>query len=330
MNSKIIFLIIFLGLSSLTSAKFIENTDITSYINQLILENKIIFIPAGTFKIDANKSITPKNGSEINLNPKTKLIVIPNNYGSYRLFNINNVSDVKISGGTLVGDKYTHLGTTGEWGMGIEIKDSKNITISNIKIEKMWGDAIYIGTNGKNSNQNIILDKIEIDDNRRQGISIISVNTLKASNIIISNTKGKSPMNGIDIEPNNNKNILKNIDLKNIQSINNFAAGFQISLKKYNYSQNPISIKLSNYSDTGSRFGIKINGINSPVYGNIEIDSVNLMNNKTSNYCFQHWKNNKIKVNITNLKHDKSYVKNKREWCTPYTQNKFLIIKKVN
>ena len=330
MNLKYLILITYAFCSISHAQNFEQNSDITDQINKELKRTKIVSIPAGDYKVDAIKSIKPQNGSIITMSKNTRLRVIPNGSSSYRLFDIRNVKNVQISGGQLIGDKYSHLNKNGEWGMGIDIRDSQNISISDMSISKMWGDAIYLGSNGKNSNYNIKLLNLKMDDNRRQGISIISVDTLKANNIIISNTKGKSPMNGVDIEPNNNKNILQNIEFKNLRSINNFAAGFQISLKKYNNSTNPISIKVSNYSDNGSRFGLKINGIKTAVKGHIEIDTANLTKNKTSNYCFQDWSNNKIEVNIKNLKHDKKYVENKHEWCTPYVQNNFLRIHKTN
>lgn len=330
MNPKYLILITSVFCSMSYAQNFQLNSDITDKLNTALKNNKNVTIPPGDYKIDALKSIKPQNGSIITMSQNTRLSVIPNRSGSYKVFDISNLKNVTITGGQLIGDKYTHLNKTGEWGMGIDIRDSQNISISNMSINKMWGDAIYLGSNGKNSNYNIKLLNLKMDDNRRQGISIISVNTLKANNIIISNTKGKSPMNGVDIEPHNKNNILQNIEFSTLKSVNNFAAGFQISLRDYNNSINPISVKISNYSDNGSRFGLKINGIKTAVKGQINIDTVNFSKNKTSNYCFQDWSNNKIEVNIKNLKHDKKYVENKHEWCTPYTQSNFLKIHKIN
>ncbi|MDC5149577.1 right-handed parallel beta-helix repeat-containing protein, partial [Acinetobacter baumannii] len=139
--------IIFLLYSNPVFAQFHPGSYITDELNNLIssTQNNIIYIPPGNYKIDAVKSINLKSNITIILDPKTTLSVIPNNKASYQLFRINNVRNVTISGGTLIGDKYNHLGDKGEWGMGIEIKDSQNISISNIRIDKMWGDAIYIG-----------------------------------------------------------------------------------------------------------------------------------------------------------------------------------------
>lgn len=322
------FLIIISSTTFANSEIFQNNMDVTDLINNKIKENTIVKIPAGNFKIDAEKSIVLKNNVTIEMSPETILNVIPSNKNSYQVFRIHNVKNVKISGGTILGDKYTHLGNGGEWGMGVEVKDSQNVSISNMSINKMWGDAVYIGTNGKNSNYNLKLNNLNLDDNRRQGISIISVDNLIVNNVTISNTKGKSPMNGIDIEPHNKNNILNNIDFSKIKTFNNTGNGFQVSLKNYNGSEREISINMTGYKDYGSRMGVVINGLETPVLGKININEVDLKNNKVSNYCFKDWGGNKIKVNINNLVYDKEYVKNRDEWCSAYRVNDFLKITK--
>lgn len=294
MKLKLIFVVAICGFTSPTWAKFVENTDITSYVNQLIRQQQIVSIPPGSYKIDANKSITPKDGSEIRLTPQTKLTVIPTKHGSYRVFQIKNVENVKISGGSLIGDKYTHLANTGEWGMGIEIRDSKNISISDMNIDKMWGDAIYVGTNGKNSTYNISLNDVQMNDNRRQGLTIISVNKLRANNIKATNTKGAKPSSGIDIEPNNGSMILKDIELKNIVTSGNAGSGIQIGLSRYNNSTSPVSISISNHQDTKSQYGILLGAINSKALGSVTLDSLNY----SSNSCFNSWSNNRFKVAV--------------------------------
>lgn len=319
MLKKIIISTWIVFLPSVCNAEFKQNTDITSYVNQLIKQQKVVSIPAGTYKIDANKSIIPKNGSEIKLDPKTKLTVIPTKHGSYRVFQIKNVENVKISGGSLIGDKYSHLGNTGEWGMGIEIRDSQNVSISNMSIDKMWGDAIYIGTNGKNSTYNINLNNIRMNENRRQGISIISVNKLTGNNIHISNTKGADPASGIDIEPNNKNNILQDINFKKLNTINNAGSGFIVSLKSYTNSINPISIKLENHIDKGSNFGFVVRGNPTSNVGTIEIKNTNYKDNKHSNFCFNQW-DNKVNVYLNNIKHDKQSKFKKHSWCLDYNK----------
>lgn len=316
MKPNLILLVIACGFTSSAWAKFIENTDITSYVNQLIKQQKVASIPAGTYKIDANKSIIPKNGSEIKLDPRTRLTVIPTKHGSYRVFQIKNVENVKISGGSLVGDKYTHLGNIGEWGMGIEIRDSKNIFISDMNVDKMWGDAIYVGTNGKNSTYNINLNNIRMNDNRRQGLTITSVNKLLANNIKATNTKGVKPASGIDIEPNNGSMVLKNIVLKNIKTLGNQGSGIQIGLSKYDSSTKPVSITIENHQDSNSEHGLLLGAINKKTVGAVSIQST------ASKNCFNSWSNNSVKVNIvgaTNVSNSKG--------CNGHLKNSSISLK---
>ncbi|HFK9608274.1 TPA: right-handed parallel beta-helix repeat-containing protein, partial [Acinetobacter baumannii] len=139
MKLRSIFVLTVISIGSQAHAEFVENTDITSYVNSLIEENKTVTIPNGNFLVSATKSIQLKDNSTLKLSPNTVLNVIPTSSGSYRVFKIKNVKNVSISGGKLIGDKYTHLGKAGEWGMGVEIRDSQNVSLSNMSIDKMWG-----------------------------------------------------------------------------------------------------------------------------------------------------------------------------------------------
>ena len=307
-----------------------EGADITDTLNQEISKlssGGTLSVPAGTYKVDATKSIALKSNISIKLSPKTYLEVIANKNTSYRLFKVHNVKNVTIEGGNLIGDKYTHLDTKGQWGMGVDVKDSQNIKIKNMNISKMWGDAIYIGTSGKNSNYKLTLSNIQMDDNRRQGISITSVNTLLAENLVIKNTSGIGPQNGVDIEPNNNKAILKNIIFRNLLTQNNKGVGFQASLKHYKGSNLPISISLDQHKDTGSAFGMVFSNVTTPVMGLINISNVQYNKNSRANFCFSNWKNNKVMVNVTNINHDIRYQLLADPWCENHYLNKRISIK---
>lgn len=285
------------SVSTNLSAKFIEDSDITDYVNSLIQKNKVVNIPSGNYRVDATKSIKLKSGTQLQMSPHTTLKVIPNSHGSYRVFLVKNIKDISLSGGKIIGDKHTHLGRSGEWGMGIEVRDSQNINISNIGIDKMWGDAIYIGTNGKNTTYNINLNNIKLNDNRRQGLTIISVDTLNARNIEATNTSGTSPASGIDIEPNDGSKTLKNITLDGITTSGNAGPGIQIGLSRFNNSSKPISISIKNHTDIGSQYGLLMGAINATPSGIISMDSLDYAKSKSAS-CFHSWANTKVNVNI--------------------------------
>ncbi|MFW6557541.1 right-handed parallel beta-helix repeat-containing protein [Acinetobacter baumannii] len=297
MKFKYLSLVVWVFCSSAFAQNFVENTDITDQVNAELKKNNFVSIPSGDYKVDANKSIQPPSGSTIKMQNGTRLFVIPSRHDSSRVFKISNVYNVKITGGQLIGDKYTHLSSKGEWGMGVEIRDSQNISISNMSINKMWGDAIYIGTNGKNSSYNINISNIYMDDNRRQGISIISVDTLDATNIKATNTKGTKPANGIDIEPNDGFMILKNINLNDIFTSGNAGAGIQIGLSRYNSIYHPVSINIQNHTDAYSKYGLLVGAVNKLSSGTVNMSFVNYNRSKMPS-CFNSWSNNKFNINI--------------------------------
>ncbi|WP_286713805.1 right-handed parallel beta-helix repeat-containing protein [Acinetobacter sp. UBA2581] len=305
-------------------AEFIENSDITTYLNQQLKLKSEVRIPAGSYKIDAGKSIVLPSNSSLILSPNTNLNVIPNKLGSYRVFKIKNVKNVKISGGKVIGDKYTHLGKTGEWGMGVEIRDSQNISISDMSIDKMWGDAIYVGTDGKNSTYNIKLNNIVMNDNRRQGLTIISVDTLNVRNLKATNTSGAKPSGGIDIEPNNGTGVIRNISLENIVTSNNAGPGIQIGLSRYDNTKKPVSIKINNHTDIGSQYGLLLGAISAVPSGKIEMKSINYSKSKNAS-CFNSWTNKKFNIDILG---DIGLVKTR--YCMAYLKHPNINIKSFN
>ncbi|WP_437118925.1 right-handed parallel beta-helix repeat-containing protein [Acinetobacter oleivorans] len=325
---KMAFFLIVVNTSSFADT-YEQNTDITDQLNKDIMKGGIVSIPAGIYKIDTIKSVVLKSDTTLKLDPQTKLIAIPNAEKSYQFFKIHDVKNVTISGGTLIGDKYSHLKKSGEWGMGIDIKDSQNVNISNININQMWGDAIYLGTNYRgNPNNQISLKNVKMDDNRRQGLTIVSAKNLYANDLVISNTKGTSPANGIDIEPNDNKAFLDNLNFTNIRTMNNKGNGMQISLTKYNNTSKKVKINLNNHEDNGSYFGLIINGINKPIIsGSINVSNSDYLNSRHSNYCFTNVINNNLVINLDNITQDKKNNFKSSKFCTDYTKNQNIKIK---
>ena len=144
----------------------------------------------------------------------TKIYLEPNDYICYGVIQLYRVSDVTIIGGHLVGDRYEHDFTnqqsrTHEYGHGINIQGSSNITIKDMKIEGMTGDAIILTANGSNSFQenreqscrNVLIDNCRLYDCRRQGISVVNAVDVEIRNNVIYNIHGTNPQFGIDVEP---------------------------------------------------------------------------------------------------------------------------------
>ena len=155
------------------------------------------------------------------------LQLAPNDYKSYDIIRVVG-SHVKILGkGSIVGDRYAHTGHEGEWGMGIRLKGSRNVTIKDLTIADCWGDCIYIGGDCKN----IRIDDCLLRGSRRQGISITKADRVTIANCRIANISGTNPQYAIDIEPNEGCTV-DNVLIKNV-TVTGCEGGFRaIAWKK--------------------------------------------------------------------------------------------------
>jgi hypothetical protein len=100
-------------------------------------------------------------------------------------------------GGSIQGERDSHLGLDGEWGMGISIVNGcHDITIKDLSCSACWGDGLYIV-----DSNNVTLDNMVSTENRRQGLSVIGGQNLVVRNSTFSNTHGTLPESGLDLEP---------------------------------------------------------------------------------------------------------------------------------
>jgi nitrous oxidase accessory protein NosD len=178
-------------------------TDVTAKLQAAIDAGAggIVFIPPGVHMVNASIGLLPHSDTSIVLAPGAVLKVIPNNYTSYRIFKLQNVSNVHIEGGELRGDRDDHIGTEGEWGHGIEIYGSSDISICGMRISKMWGDGVFVYDYEDTPSSQIAIDRSLIAQCRRNGVAVGS-----ALGVIISRTRfedisGTAPGAAVDIEP---------------------------------------------------------------------------------------------------------------------------------
>src|SRR5690606_10461801 len=128
------------------------------------------------------------------------------------LFRIENADNVNIKADNAL-FRMNKSAYKGEHNHIFMINGSSNVSIHNAKANDSGGDGFYIGaykTAQKFSKDIRIIDCVA-DNNRRQGISIISAKDVIVQNCVFSNTKGASPESGLDIEPNRFDDVLENI-----------------------------------------------------------------------------------------------------------------------
>ncbi|MBP1988531.1 right-handed parallel beta-helix repeat-containing protein [Paenibacillus eucommiae] len=199
-----------------------------------------VYVPEGTYIIDGvvtwanrdapNRGLDIPDHTHLQLSPKAVIRMITNASDSSTIIRIQDRTHVKISGGTIEGDRSTHTGVGGEWGYGICLNGAKNVTIEDVIVKNCWGDGIFISqgiaTTAPSSNIKII--GVTCDNNRRQGMSCLAVDGIYIAGSSFRNTNGTPPHSGIDFEAEINMEN-KNIKIVGCEFINNTGDGIQLN-----------------------------------------------------------------------------------------------------
>ena len=251
-------------------------TDDTSAIQLAISVGRNIIIPKGTYLIDALVGISIVGGKQhIMLEKGAVLQAKPNNSALvYQVIKILDVADVLVTGGTIIGDRATHTGVTGESGMGIYVVNSENITIRDVEIRDCWGDGIYVGGTGTTGKSvNVRVENCVCTNNRRQGLTIAAVDGCIVDGGKFTNSNGTAPESGIDIEPNPGKGSVNNVVVRNVLCEGNNGHGIAVSQTICT------NVKLSKNTVTNNG----INGIQSAYIGSDLLISGNTVTDNAEN-----------------------------------------------
>jgi parallel beta-helix repeat protein len=193
-----------------------DTVAIQAAINQVAGSGGTVLVPDGTYMINAVTSLFLKSNMTLRMTGGAVLKAIPNNMANYKVLNIENASNVNVIGGKVQGERAQHQGTSGEYGYGIALYASNKVVIEGVTATDMWGDGFYISRNSSN----VTACSIIADNNRRQGMSIVSADGIVVKNSIFKNSNGIAPMAGIDIEPNPGETV-NNVQILNSQILNN-------------------------------------------------------------------------------------------------------------
>lgn len=206
-----------------------DGVAIQSAVNQVVGRGGTVFIPDGIYMVDAVTGIKVGNNVTLRLSSGAVIKAIPNSSGSYSILEIRNASNVSIIGGTVLGERADHLGAAGEWGMGITLRAASNVVIEGVTVKNAWGDGFYV----TELSRNIKLCSVVADNNRRQGMSIISADEVTVVDSTFKNTRGTNPQAGIDIEPNESDTV-RNVHIFNSRILNNKGPGVAIYVANHN------------------------------------------------------------------------------------------------
>lgn len=247
-------------------------TDDTLNFNTILKDFRKITIPKGTYIINPLTVDRIPSNTHLHFEEGAIFKSTNTNSESYQLIRILNGFNIKITGfPELIGDREQNH-TTGEWGMGVSIRGSKNIYIENMMVRDFVGDGYYIGsTTDRSYCEDITLINPKAYNNRRQGMSVISCKNLYVRNADFRYTNGTPPEAGLDLEPNNADEFLQNIVFDGIYTENN-AFGIQTYLNFLDGSTTPVDITINNHRSQSDNVGVFLNRCNN-VKGHITFNN---------------------------------------------------------
>ena len=195
------------------------NGDVTYAFNNAIKSLNTscdtMYVPAGEYLIDADIGIQLRSNVKLVMSPRAVLHAKDNLNRGYNVIAAKNVSNVLISGGQIVGDRYSHLGSGGEWGHGIGIYDSSDVTVDSVDVANCWGDGIYLGSEHDDELpagcDGVTISGCALHNNRRNNLSIVCADNVTVRGCRLDGANGTAPQLGMDIETNNDENPCEHI-----------------------------------------------------------------------------------------------------------------------
>lgn len=175
-------------------------TDDTTALNDCFQDPDAYIIvgkPGAVYLVDGEISLKPISNKIIDLNGSTLKVKPTASAGFYSAITIDNVDNIIIKNGTIIGDRDGHLGTTGEHGMGIyTINSPSNIVLENLDISKCWGDSICL-----DEGDFVTVRSCNLHNSRRMGLTVGNCTDVIIDGNSIHDISGTDPQAGIDIEP---------------------------------------------------------------------------------------------------------------------------------
>ncbi|MFA6003657.1 MAG: right-handed parallel beta-helix repeat-containing protein, partial [Elusimicrobiota bacterium] len=213
------------------NAKGDGSTDDTAAIQAAInavAAGGTVYVPDGIYMINSvvssSRGLLLKSNMTLQLSAGAVLRAIPTSASNYAVVIVNGSSNVNITGaGAIQGERAGHIGTSGEWGMAVQLSGSaQNVRVEGITVKDCWGDGIYIAGASSVTVHNIIAD-----NNRRQGLSLVSGDAIAVTSSVFKNTNGTAPAFGIDVEPNAGTPV-SNVRIESCTFTNNIGGGISI------------------------------------------------------------------------------------------------------
>lgn len=139
-----------------------------------------------------------------------------------------------------------------EWRHTFNFHGAEDVTLSGLELRESGGDGIYLGTTAGKGCKHITIRDVRCIGHHRQGISIINAENLLVEDCAFTLTRGTAPQAGIDFEPNDPTERLKNCVLRRCVFDQNAASGILFALGRMDASSEPLSIVIEDCESRGN------------------------------------------------------------------------------
>ncbi|MCF0053976.1 hypothetical protein LXM25_28140 [Dyadobacter sp. LJ53] len=216
-----------------------------------------------------------------------------------RMMMMNNVQNISIKGNNVVfKDKKANY-TSGEQRHIFTMLGVTNVTIEGVAANNSGGDGFYIGASSTQKySENVKLINISADNNRRQGLSIVSGKNIEVISPVLTNSNGTAPNAGIDIEPNNPDEFLEGIRITNPITRNNVGAGIVILIDDFKGTNRVVDITITNHNDDGSMYGAYVSRATGAIAGTITFQNPIWRNNRANGFCASNYSSNACTIQV--------------------------------
>jgi hypothetical protein len=197
-----------------------------------------------------------RTGSHLRFAPNASIKLIKHNVSDYEVIRIWDAQRVVVENAVIDGSKELNTAVGGQYGMGLSILGSNDVTLISPTTINCWGDGIYIAGSyrgGLTYSTNIKVFNHHASGCRRQGVSIISAINVMFDHPVWTDIDGTPPSAGLDIEPNRNADVIENIRIIS-PFTRNCEAGILVYLKELpGLHPRNVTIAITGHRDEGSR-----------------------------------------------------------------------------
>ncbi|MEX0288344.1 MAG: right-handed parallel beta-helix repeat-containing protein, partial [Flavobacteriaceae bacterium] len=135
--------------------------------------------------------------------------------------------------------EYTNLDPNTEYRVSFEIQHGVNVTVKGLTLEESGGDGVYLSGN---TSKNIVLEDLNVINQSRSGITIISADGLLVKNCDFSGTSGPIVGSGIKFEPHGIDDKFIDVRFEDCRAFDNGQAGITFGLNHMTSATAPLDV----------------------------------------------------------------------------------------